>query len=326
MSGGMALLRAAQTDDVAAVAGALAAGELVDGQDRHGNTVLWWVSAHGQSEVVSLLLAHRANVNLANELGVTPLLMACGGGKTENTEQLLAALTCDVNMANWEGTTPLHAACENGHAHIVDMLLQQPGLNRDAKDNAGKTALQWAQNRGNLDIVRQLEADAAGDTVTLRSIMFEVELRAAAQRGDVTQVAHQLDRGTPIDSQDSTGQTALFYASARGQVAVVDLLVSRRANVNLGHKYGWTPLLIAAINARAEATSRLLMASDIDVNQPSHNGGGPLPVASMSGHSPIVELLLKHPTIDRSAEHKGKNALQWAQQNGHAAIVKLLEE
>jgi len=312
-------------DDLAAVAHALDSGASVDARDEHGNTVLWWTCRVGQTSLAELLIARRADVNLANNIEVTPLLLACGNGHVEAARRLLAAPGIDVNRSDKEGAVPLLAASENGHARIVDLLLRQPGLDRDASDAKGKTALQWAQNRGQVNVERLLQADAVGDVAMMRAVMAEVVLLESAQEGNATAVAQQLDAGTHIDAQNDGGETALFCASAAGQTMVTEVLLSRSADVNLASKYGWSPLLIACINGRAEVTSRLLAAPGIDVNQPSKTGGGPLPVATMYGYAPIVELLLRHPGVDRDAKHQGKTALQWAQEKDHAGIVEQLQ-
>jgi len=50
----------------------------------------------------------------------------------------------DPNISMHDGTTPLHEAVEVGSVTIVRLLLQH-GVDVDAVDKEGKTALQYAQ-------------------------------------------------------------------------------------------------------------------------------------------------------------------------------------
>eukprot|EP00961_Rhodomonas_salina_P275416 3721013-Rhodomonas_salina.2 len=318
------LLNAAMTG-VDALESAINAGAKPDAQDGDGNTVLWRSCQVGETDAVKLLISCRANVNLANSIGVTPLLMACSYGHFDSAQLLCATPDIEINRPSEDGTTPLLSACENGHLAIVHLLLQQPSLDRNATDSRGKSAWQWAVDRKNTNVVRLLEADVTGDAAAMRAVLAEAALIDAAARDDIETVAHKLDTGVPIDAQDAGGHTALFSASAAGHAASVKMLLARGANPNLGHKYGWTPLLIASINTRLEVLALLLAAPGVDVNQPSHNGGPSLPVAAQAGDVEVIKLLLQHPGINRDATHMSKTAVQWAEEGGHAEVVRLLQ-
>ena len=61
---------------------------------------------------------------------------------------LLAAPGLDVNAADNGGATALQVACQEGHATIVQLLLAAPGLYVNAADNGGATALYVACWKG----------------------------------------------------------------------------------------------------------------------------------------------------------------------------------
>ena len=91
-------------------------------------TALAAASSRGHAEVVTLLLAADADVDLAGaNWGVTPLWFACRNGHTDVVTLLLAA-DADVNRAMHTpppiqtGPPPMGVACKEGHLDIVQLL------------------------------------------------------------------------------------------------------------------------------------------------------------------------------------------------------------
>ena len=66
---------------------------------------------------------------------------------------------------------------------------------------------------------------------------------------------------------DDTGRSDLHYAACDGDLAAVQKLVSRGADVNLQDKHGWTPLHFAA-----QALS-VIREANLDPFRVNVNGG-----------------------------------------------------
>jgi ankyrin repeat protein len=79
------LIMAAMRDDFSTAAALVAKGAKVDAEDQAGNTALMWAaySERGNSEIVSLLLKHRANPDHKNKLGETASTWAARRGDTK---------------------------------------------------------------------------------------------------------------------------------------------------------------------------------------------------------------------------------------------------
>ncbi|MES2700594.1 MAG: ankyrin repeat domain-containing protein [Pseudomonadota bacterium] len=131
-----------------------------------GRTALHIVVAARDSSWLSYLISQRANVNLADNQGVTPLMLAVQVGYTEGAEALLAA-RARVDVANASGETPLMFAVHSRNTDMMRVLLQA-GADPDRKDNSGRSARDYARLRG--------ATDATNDAIT----RFE---RPASQRG-----------------------------------------------------------------------------------------------------------------------------------------------
>ncbi len=95
----------------------------------------------GNTSCINYLLQFRADVNVTDGHGGTPLVAASLNGAVECV-RLLLSNRADVNKPTKNGTsTPLHKAAQRGHSKIIRMLIVE-GADRDLKNGQGKTALE----------------------------------------------------------------------------------------------------------------------------------------------------------------------------------------
>src|SRR5215471_11365847 len=97
--------------------------------NRFGGISIIPASERGHVEIVRELLTHTdINVNHVNNLGWTALLEAIilsnGGKAHQQIVQLLVDHRADVNLADRDGVTPLQHARERGFSEIERILLQ----------------------------------------------------------------------------------------------------------------------------------------------------------------------------------------------------------
>jgi ankyrin repeat protein len=121
------------------------------GRSTYFDTSLWgplhFAAQGGHANVVGILVAHGAKINLAGERGQTPLHVAARLGRREMVEALVAA-GANVNARNRTGRTPLSDAVTNGHTQIVEFLLTH-GADVNAKDGRDETPLDKALAQDN---------------------------------------------------------------------------------------------------------------------------------------------------------------------------------
>jgi glycerophosphodiester phosphodiesterase len=107
-------------------------------------------------ELLRLLIAKGASVDLADEDGETPLLFAIKSHFTEGVHVLVHDGHVDVNLAEKiSGWTPLMIACIEGFTDIVEILLGSHA-NKETTDFSNWTAADHAVFRGFLDIGRRV--------------------------------------------------------------------------------------------------------------------------------------------------------------------------
>ena len=110
----------------------LAAGADLASRNRYGGTGLIPAAHHGHVEVVRELLKTSIAIDHVNRLGWTALLEAIilGDGGAAHTEivRLLVAAGADVNLADSQGVSPLSHARQRGFLQIVN-ILERAGAN-----------------------------------------------------------------------------------------------------------------------------------------------------------------------------------------------------
>jgi len=111
-------------------------------KDSDGQTPLHIAARVDSVEMARLLLANGANVNETDNYGKTPLFGAARKGSKEMVE-LLTAKGADINARNKDGWTPLHLVARFGQTEAVELLIGK-GADINAKANDGRTALQVA--------------------------------------------------------------------------------------------------------------------------------------------------------------------------------------
>ncbi|QZH75877.1 MAG: ankyrin repeat domain-containing protein [Erythrobacter sp.] len=92
------------------------------------------------------LLQEGANPNIADNRGRTPLIAATEIGFLEGVEALLRR-GAQVDVANATGTTPLMSAVLTRNVELMEILLEG-GADPDRTDNTGRSARDYAQERG----------------------------------------------------------------------------------------------------------------------------------------------------------------------------------
>ncbi|KAK1839847.1 ankyrin repeat protein [Colletotrichum chrysophilum] len=184
---------------------------------------LYYAADLGLVAVVRHLVYDCENdVNQRSKLGRTPLYVACKNGNAELAETLLEK-GADVAVSSNDGWTPLNAASSNSHVDVVKLLLEE-GADVTDSNNAGWTPLYAASDGGHVDVAKLLLEKGADVTVANHKSI--TPLSAAARKGQTSIVAFLLQKHRiEVDSRDSLGRTAAWWARQRGHSSIVQMLV-----------------------------------------------------------------------------------------------------
>jgi uncharacterized protein len=231
-----------------------------------------------------------------------------------------------MNAGVCGGMSPLSLAAAMGHISIVETLLM---LDKavDVNYNEGGTALMLAASEGQSDVVALLLKSEGIDVNMIEVSTGGSALQAAALLGHVDIVSQLLQvSDVDVNIQSTEGYSPLMMAARGGHVAVVERLLKEDAvNIGLVDNAGENVLTSTASTGNHVIVSSILKSSKlVDVNHQNNADFSALMLASLLGHTSIVDDLL-HKNADVNA--KGKDdwtALLYAIAKGHTDIVKLL--
>ncbi|MDT8398139.1 MAG: ankyrin repeat domain-containing protein [Pseudomonadales bacterium] len=277
----------------------------------------------------TLLLAGSLMLNLlaagswAQDAG-RGLLELASAGETVAARELLTRRT-DVNASQTDGTTALHWAVYYDDVDLVQSLLRR-GANATVKNDYGASPLSQAAITGNPDIIAALlkagadanEANADGQT----------PLMVLARTDNLPAAQVLLDAGADVNVVEQwRGQTALMWAAAQQQPAMVKLLLAHGADpdaqstpndwerqvtaeprIKVLPVGGLTPLLYAAREG-CTLCVQYLIEGGADVDKTDPEGVTPLLMATLNAHWDSAKLLLEGGANPNKWDWYGRNPL-----------------
>jgi ankyrin repeat protein len=158
----------------------------------------------------------------------------------------------DPNSRDPKGQTGLNVAMMEQSPKSAKLLLAQPGIDINAVNNAGESALMLA-----------------------------------ALKGDMADVKLLLDRGAKVNL---AGWSPLHYAATGPDPKIVQLLIDNGADLNARSPNGTTPLMMAA-QYGSEDNVKVLLDHGADLSLRNQKDLGALDFAKASGRAPLVRQL-----------------------------------
>ena len=153
-------------------------------------------------------------------------------------------------------------------------------------------------------------------------------LHELVQAGDLATIEQSI-KPRRIDREDKIGNTALHYAAKAARADIVELLLTKGADVNaVNSKYGTLPLHELARTVLRDrraigAAAAVLLEHGAKYDVRDNHGATPLTAAARTGNRFIVKAILDHVEIS-SAERSESLAL--AREFGRLGVIRLLED
>ena len=304
-------------------------------------------SLNGDTKIVAMLLDNGADVNASNDIGYTPLMLACD---------------CDIDLPYYQVEYVMKYKKK-----IVEMLLNHPNIDVNAKDNEGYTALDIAYETECFpEIIKLLityiiaqpipkhletQRERKKDRQNLRVLMMKKGLhpdleqftgyylggkrktRSKRQGGGtkITDIIQASMNGHTESAEEmllqnrENNNTALIWASRNGHTNTVEMILNMGADVNAKDNSSNTALIRASKNGHTK-TATMLLENGADVNAKDNDHWTALIGASENKQTEIVALLLENRADVNATDVNGKTALFVASINGYTEIVALLLE
>ncbi|TPX38093.1 hypothetical protein SmJEL517_g00123 [Synchytrium microbalum] len=289
------LITAASRGSLAACEVLVTAGANVSVKDEDGRTPFYVACRSGSVETAQLLYATK-QVDLESRNytgGFTPLLAAASDGQLTVVEWLIS-LGANTKARNFDGSDSFFVAIDDGHENIIDYFLSHGYTDYDApQTNGGATPLLRAANYGQRDIIEKLLEQNPSPNINARDSTGDTALTWATYGGHTEIVELLVARRCEVNYVEwNTSQTALYMASNNGYVQIVKLLLENGARTDLCADGGWSPLNAAADDGYTDVV-QLLIDAGADINMPNTNGYTPLMSALANGRTDTVAVLLK---------------------------------
>jgi uncharacterized protein len=186
----------------------------------------------------------------------------------------------------------LVVAAGRGDEATVRRLLDD-GVDVDARDGRGRTAVTAAAAAGHADVVRLL-VDAGAD-VDIQDAERNNALLVSGETGDLSVLREVLRARPDLARTNRYGGTALIPASDRGHVDVVRELLRTDIDVDHVNNLGWTALLEAVMLGDGgpdhREIVRLLVAAGADTGIADRDGVTPLEHARRRGYDEIARTI-----------------------------------
>ncbi|KAJ9587145.1 hypothetical protein L9F63_019333 [Diploptera punctata] len=222
--------------------------------DISGNTLLHYAAQYGATDIISILLGYKMDINIINENLQTPALRAASYFKWETVKQLLEH-GADCTARDKKGDTILHYAAQKGAKNIIRILLGHK-MDINIKNKYLQTPAHLAASYFKWETVKQL-----------------------------------LEHGADCTARDNDGDTILHYAAQKGAKNIISILLGHKMDVNIKNKYLQTPAHRAASNLEWETVKQLL-EHGADCTACDNKGDTILHYAAREGATGIINHLL----------------------------------
>ncbi|MBA4696794.1 MAG: ankyrin repeat domain-containing protein [Legionella sp.] len=256
-----------------------------------------------QGDFLKLKSLVTGNIELIHKIdkgGFTPLHEACKQGHPSMVEFLIKN-GADINQKDDTNATALFIASLGGHYEIVCFLLEQKNIQTaekvnglDGKKGSAGTALHAAIRNGS-NYTAIVEKLLQNDN-TLMNIPIELGItpfHRAVDFGSIDTVKLFIKNKVNVNRALDNGQTPIFYAAARGDIALLKVLWRAGANIHYVSPRGETAINNTIQSEFTLDVIKFFVEKGANVNQIQHNGVTALFRAAQNGNEEAVRYLLK---------------------------------
>ncbi len=265
--------------------------------DDEGNTPLMIAAKIGDcASARHLLSSPSIDVKAKNKYGETAFFLAAKNGQYWILKNFISSkhkeklVLAQMNERNLQKTTPLIAAIQNGDTLVISLILNLPSIDVNGVDSIGFTPLLAAVHRGSTEIVQLL----------LESPSIDVTIK------------------------DYYGCTAVFHATSFNHFWTLHYMLysrfyhpPRAPHTQLANQINMPcihirPLEKAAIFGCFEAMRVLLNTPEIDARILDSYKFTPLMIATLAGKGEVVQRLLAQSADVTARDFRGRTALFFA--------------
>ncbi|MCK0160959.1 ankyrin repeat domain-containing protein [Allomuricauda sp. F6463D] len=297
-------------------------GLSINATDNNGNGIFNYTAQGGNIDVLKALVARGVSTEKNPKTNENAILFASRGGRgTSNgiaVFKYLEGLGLEVDITSKDGITPLHNISRSSEVLALYDYFIEKGVDPNAVDNEGNTALLNASGRNKLAVVQYL----AEKTYDLDHTNKEGQsaLTLAVQDNSAQIVDYLISQGAKTDVLDKDGNNLAYYLfSSRGNPRDFDAKVKALSKAGLDLK---TPqsdqrtVWHMAMDKNDLALLKKIQPLGADINAKDKQGNTVLHYAAMkSNNTDILKFLVANGANPASTTEFGETAHDLAQEN-----------
>ncbi|MDD3546478.1 MAG: ankyrin repeat domain-containing protein [Kiritimatiellae bacterium] len=305
-------------------------GADVNARSKDGYCALLAAVGKGYVTLAELLLSRGAHVNVCDKDGNSPLHKAVDGEETGVVELLLSR-NADIRIKNAKGDTAWTIAIRKDF-HPPDEILAALAPKGEVSDAVlNQTLFLCAAKKGRMATIERKAAE--GININARDENGSTALHYAASENHTNVVSFLLSRGADVDSKNNDRMTPLMLASRRTRLESVELLLSKGADVHAKDNQGMTALARWAEGLNSTAYSYrsrisrlfdLLLARGAKIEATDIHGRTALLLAVQKSNALGVELLLAQGAKVNKMDSHGVTPFKLAAEKNDVKIMELL--
>jgi ankyrin repeat protein len=307
-----------------------------NGKNADGRTPLAFAAEEGHESVMELLIERGAAIDDLDEMtGSSALHLAVERGRIEASEVLLTA-RAEVDIRDSEGQTPLHKlrrkAYKDVRTQMVPLLLKH-GADIDALDKVNSSLLMSAAVRGDEELMPLLIASKASLEQTDPSGATPAHMAAARNRDEALELL--IKAKASINTVDRSGGSPMGEAAAQGLTGIMKILLKAGASADSpsvggdpaiygAAKWGHVPAMELLLKAGASTTTPSKKKSEAEEDDVP--GKPLLHVAMEQGREDIARLLLEQGMSADVLDHQQRTPLHRAAEHASGDLADFLLE
>ncbi|MDZ4801738.1 MAG: ankyrin repeat domain-containing protein [Bryobacteraceae bacterium] len=261
--------------------------------------------------------------HLAAQSPEPPIIQAVRSGNPALIAKT-AADKSELHKLGSKGQTALHEAAARCSLETV-LLLVDAGVDRGTVDRHNNTAAMIAadcpQNTGMVRMTRALMTPLPNKGVDEE---WRWSLQDAAARGDMAVLNMLLQMGADVNTVGTAGNRAIEIAARKGNAKLVRVLLEKGADVSLKTAAGTAILHEAALGGSAEIVGMLLEKGADPNAQDTESQSTPLHYAASFNRVEAIKALRKGKADPARLDAKNRTPLDVARANNHAEAVAAL--
>jgi ankyrin repeat protein len=216
--------------------------------------------------------------------------------------QLILQPTMNVNIINDKGDTPLILAIKHNLDDIFEFLLEKPDINLNLQDKEGRTAIMKAVELNQMNFVNKLLKDNRVD-LHIQNEQGDNILTYAIEQKNINVIDFLLTKLDPThkDNYENTFVHILVENSNEKdrdkELEIIHKLLSKNINANDKNIFGDTPLHFA-VDKNSLHLVRFLLQNNVNINEKNKKGETPYSLAIQLGRIDILTVMEQSPQVN----------------------------